>query len=323
MLSLTLDINNRPGSPALTIAVTSGGGYVGSTYRASRSGGQWHADGAPIAGATSQEWVMTPALEGAAIAYHLGSLVSNVIEMWMPTDLPAGYRTNGGWWDPKRAITTASGKVSAVADQFGTRPMAQANASSQPDFAASLADGGPAIVWPDGANNRYLAPPSAFSPAYWMLVLRYRSGAVTTFPNDGASPEGDYPALVSSGASPNRVMGEKATGNLFASSVWTGTASRNAQPFAASLLPLPKSLVELQGTPASAVWSLGRGASTVADDPLSARSWRGPLFEALALGVVPDQINRDRLQGCFAWRNGLHVQLPDGHAFSARPPRIG
>ncbi|OJF95293.1 hypothetical protein [Pararhizobium antarcticum] len=322
MLSLSLDITRRPHSFYVTIAITSGGGYSGSTYRASRPGGQWFADGIAVAGATATEWIMTGPAEGAAISYRIGAQVSNVIEMWMPGDLPASLRTQGGWWDPKRAVTTTGGKVTAIADQFGVRPMLQANAVNQPDYAASLADGGPAMVWPDTANNRFVAPTAAFAPAYWMLVLRYRSGAITTFPNEGASPEGDYPSLLSSGASPNRVMGDRGTGNLFPASVWTATASRNAAPYAASLLPLSKSLVELQGTPASAIWSLGRSGPQIEGDPAFARAWRGPIFEALALGGLPDSTQRDCAQGCFAWRNGTQESLPLLHPYKDHAPRL-
>ncbi|MBO3762224.1 hypothetical protein [Ciceribacter sp. L1K22] len=316
MLSLSLDITSHLSSPSLTIAIASGGGYAGSLYRASRPGGQWHADGVPVAGASGPEWTMTMALEGAAITYRLGPQTSNTIKMWMPTDLPASYRLNGGWWDPKRGITTSSGRVSAIADQFGVRPMVQATVANQPDYTPAASDGGPAIVWPETANTRFLAPAAPFAPAYWIFVMRYRNGTVATFPSEAAVPDGDYPAIISSGASPNRVMGERGTANLFQTSVWTGTARKNAAPTpSATLLPLPKSLVELQGVPVSALWSLGRGAGAVQDDPAAVRGWRGTFYDCLALGQVPTDSMRDFIVGCLAWRNGLQSSLPNGHTF--------
>ncbi|MBR0557928.1 hypothetical protein J5J10_19740 [Ciceribacter sp. L1K23] len=322
MLSLSLDITSRLSSPSLTIAIASGGGYAGSLYRASRPGGQWHADGVPIAGASGPEWTMTMALEGAAITYRLGPQTSNTIKMWMPTDLPASYRINGGWWDPKRSITTSSGRVSAIADQFGVRPMVQATVANQPDYTPAASDGGPAIVWPETANTRFLAPSAPFAPAYWIFVMRYRNGTVATFPSDAAVPDGDYPAIISSGASPNRVMGERSTANLFQTSVWTGTARKNAAPTpSATLLPLPKSLVELQGVPVSALWSLGRGAGAVLDDPLAARSWRGTMYEVVALGATPTQHDLYLLQGYMAWRNAVQSQLSVSHFYKNQAPR--
>ena len=322
MLSLSLNIVSRPAPPPLKILVASGGGYAGSLYRASQAGGQWHADATPIAGATASEWVMTQALEGVAITYRVGSQSSNAIEMWMPTDLAASYRANGGWWDAKRGVTVANGKVSAIADQFGVRSMSQAVTANQPDYSATTSDGGPAMTWPDGTNTRFLAPAAAFAPAYWMLVIRYRNGTVSTFPSDNASPEGDYPAIISTGGSPNRVIGEKAAANLFQSSVWSYAARKNAAASpSAILLPLPKSLVEFQGTPVSTLWSLGRGAGAIQDDPALARGWRGAMYEVLALGVVPNSDVQAQIQGCFAWRNGLREMLPDGHRYKASGPK--
>lgn len=323
MLSISLSLNAGLMPPPPRIAIATGGGYAGSTYRTTRTGGQWHADGSPIAGATATEWTMTQALEGAAITYRIGQQVSNAIEMWMPTDLPASYKSNGGWWDPKRGITVANGKVSAIPDQFGIRAMSQTNAANQPDFTAAAPDGGPAIVWPDTANTRFLAPAAAFSPAYWMFVIRYRNGTIASFPSDSATPDGDYPAIISTGAYPNRVIGERGSANLFQSTVWTGSARKNAaSTYTTTLLPLPKSLIELQGSPVSASWSLGRGAGTVQDDPALARGWRGAMFEVLALGSAPTSEIRDILQGCMAWRNGLQGTLPEGHAYRLSPPRI-
>jgi hypothetical protein len=321
MLSLSLNIVSRPAPPPLKILVASGGGYAGSLYRASQAGGQWHADGTPIAGATASEWVMTQALEGVAITYRVGSLSSNVIEMWMPTDLAASYRANGGWWDAKRGVTVANGKVSAIADQFGVRSMSQAVTANQPDYSATTSDGGPAMTWPDGANTRFLAPAAAFAPAYWMLVIRYRNGTVSTFPSDNASPEGDYPAIISTGGSPNRVIGERGAANLFQSSVWSNAARKNAAASpSAILLPLPKSLVEFQGTPVNAAWSLGRGAGAAQDDPALARGWRGAIFEVIALGAVPDADSKDALQGFLAWHNRIQDSLPTAHRYKNRGP---
>lgn len=320
MLSLSLSLTGATRASSLEIAVISGGGYAGSVYRANRTGGQWHADGAPVEGATAQEWTMPLDLEGAAITYRIGSQTSNVIEMWIPTDLPEIYRTNGGWWDARRSITLVNGRVAAIEDQFGVRPMLQATAANQPDYTANAGDGGAALVWPDTANTRYLAPAAAFAPAYWIFVIRYRNGLVATFPSEGMVPDGDYPAIVSAGGSPNRIMGERGTANLFQTSVWTGTARKNAATASATILPLPKSLLEIQGSPTQAIWSLGRGAGSVQDDPATVRGWRGNIYEILALGSLPNEQVRNKIQGFFAWCNNLQAALPADHPFALYAP---
>ncbi len=323
MLSLSLSITSAaPVSSGLSISILAGSGYAGSTYGANLPGGQWHADGVPIAGATAQTWQMDLAQEGASITYRLGTRTSNGIEMWMPDDIPAADRVNGGWWDPKRAVTVSAGKVTSLPDLFGTRPMSQPVAARQPGYVASAFDGGAAVVWPDEVNGCFLAPPAAFAPAYWAFVIRYRDGTAATFPNEeGASLDGNYPTIVSDGILPDRVMGERGTANLFSGSAWTAVARKNGAAASPVILPLPKSLLELGGTPASAHWSLGRGAGTVQDDPTLARGWRGPMFEILALNTVPDDETRRCIQGSMAWRNGLQGKLPEDHPYRLSPPR--
>jgi hypothetical protein len=72
----------------------------------------------------------------------------------------------------------------------------------------------------------------------------------------------------------------------------------------------------------SALWSFGRGAGTVQDDPLTARAWRGVLFDVVALGFSPSEQERYQLEGCFAWRNNLNHALPPAHPYEHFPPKI-
>lgn len=326
-LSLVRPLFSGKGGGAVppVISITSGGGYAGSVYKADKPQGQWYAGEDAIAGATNDTWTMTTALEGAAITYRIGPLVSNAIEMWMPTDLAASYRSNGGWWDPKRSVNVSGGKVTGLVDQFGARNMSQPTGANQPDYAASI-NGWPAISWPDAENDRHLIPASDFAPAYWAFVMQYGStGTATLFPN--TTGDGDYPSIISNGYGPNRVMGGKNTPDLFSSSVWSAFARKNApldNAAISTILPLPKSLVEIGGSPSSASWMIGKSAGASASGLVYTRGWRGPMFEVIALGASPvtDTDTLRRLQGCLAWRNGLQASLPALHPHRNAGPRV-
>src|SRR5215217_283567 len=89
-LSLSPTSPSRILSNPPVIAISTGSGYAGSVYAATSSSagaGQWLADGAAIAGATSITWTMTLAHEGKAIRYVDASGTSQVIEMWVPQDV--------------------------------------------------------------------------------------------------------------------------------------------------------------------------------------------------------------------------------------------
>ena len=310
--------------PPPVISIQTGGGYAGSVYSTSRIGGQWYADGAPIAGATAQTWTMTQALEGAAITYRIGPLTSNVIEMWVLTDLDASMKASGGWWDIKRGgFSVVGSKLSVVPDGFGVRNMSQSVDANRPTYTVNDA-GYPAMTWPSSGNNNYLAPASSFAPNYWAIVLRYRDGATSLFPVQDGQGMGGYPNIISNGVSPNRVMGEVNTNRLYATTVWTNMARKNAGTAISDvILPLPKTLLEFGATGVSAAWALGRGASGTIDGDLQ-RGWQGPMFEVLALGAAPAYGSdaRNRLQGCMAWRNGLQGSLPSDHPYKSAAPRV-
>ena len=290
-----------PVDAAPQIAITSGGGYAGSVYT-STVAGQWTADGSPISGATGTAYTMTLIDEGKAIRCG----VSNTIEMWTFNDIPSAYRTNGGWWDPKHSQTLSGGKVASWPDQWGVRDMTQATGSKQPT--SETVSGYPAAIWPDASLDTYLGPAAAFAPAFWLLVLRYKDGIDPAF--------GNYDALVTDGSSTNRVMGDSGTNQIYLYSGWAAVARKNGNAPEAPILPLAKSLVSFSGGAVATSWSLGRSRSS------GDRAWKGPMFEALALGVAPDTTLRQQIEGCAAWRNGLQASLPQDHPYKSAAPRI-
>lgn len=288
-----------PATPVISIAT--GGGYKDSVYASSHAG-QWTADGVNIAGAVGTTYQMTRANEGKAI--RCGA--SNTIEMWVINDIPTSYRTNGGWWDPKIAQNTSAGTVTAWPDLWAVRDMSQTTLAQRPS--AVTLGGYPAAAWPnDTSVNTYLGPATNFAPAFWLLVMQYKTGLETAF--DG------YDAILSDSGNVYRVMGNSGSDQLYAGT-WAGTASKNGSASAATVLPLAKSLLSMSGTPQSAQWSLGRSRTS------GDRAWKGAMFEVLALGVTPTEALKQQIEGCVAHRNGIATSLPAQHPYRVAGPRL-
>lgn len=150
MLDLSLSLALRTplrAAAAPVISIASGTGYAGSLYRASIAGGQWHANGAAIAGATGQDWTMTIGNEGAAITYRLGGQDSNVIEMWVPQDAPGLVAL----MDIRRGLTLSGSNVAAWASQVGGVSATETTTAIQPGYSATAFGGSPGLVL-DGAK---------------------------------------------------------------------------------------------------------------------------------------------------------------------------
>jgi len=123
--------------PIPVISITSGSGYSGSVYT-STIAGQWYADDVEVAGETGLTYTMTAANEGKAI--RRGE--SNVIKMWVPSDLDAF-----AWYDASDITTlyqddamtipvTADGDpVGAIMDKSGNGAhLLQASAALKPTY---------------------------------------------------------------------------------------------------------------------------------------------------------------------------------------------
>jgi hypothetical protein len=308
MLGVGLGLNaaTRRGI-APVLSVTSGGGYAGSVYKSSVAG-QWTADGAAISGQTGTTYTMTVANEGKAI--RCGA--SNAIEMWTLNDIPRESRTNGGWWDPKISETTIGTKVTSWPDQWGVRDMTQALSSSQPT--ASTIGGYAAAVWPDTDNNVFLTPPDSFTPAWVMIVAQYKDGADSAFD----SYESLVAGLATGSGNTVYIRGDAGKNYLRADGYAAQTTTRkNGGADGSVILPLSKSLLGFTMAGFSDYYGLGRSNNSTVN-----RGWKGPIFEAVFLGFVPDTTLRQKIEGCMAWRNGTQSNLPTGHPFYAAAPRI-
>ncbi len=291
------------GGDSVTISLQSGVGYAGSVYESSAAG-QWTADGSGIPGETGTTYTMDVENEGKRIS-QAGAL--NGHELWVPTDLDAAYKTNGGWYNYRNSalITETGGSISQVNDGFATRHMKQATGARQPTYSSGSA------VWPLSDSDVGLEPNAAFSPAYFAAVMTFDDGSVSIFPTVNS-----FWSIRSAGYTERRIGGKEGFATLLPTSGWASVARKNALPANATVLPLPKSLVEVDGgTPDSQVWGLGSPNNT-------RRAWRGPRFEELLLGVAPTGSVLAQVQGYLMWANGLSADIPAGHTYKAAPPTV-
>lgn len=278
------------------ISITSGSGYAGSVY-SSTVAGQWTADGVAIAGATGTAWTMTAVQEGKAI--RCGG--SNVIRMWTPAALGSSYKTNGVWLSFDKGATLAAGKIAAAADLFGVRPYSQATATAQ--FTASTISGHLAGVVTAGVAQS-MAPAASFAPLWWAVVAGYGAGTETAFAT--------YNQLVGTGTSVDGLRGNSGAATMGGGSGFyvNGTAT-------ATLLPAAKAIVAATPTAGGTAykWPLGLGR-------INTWGWSGPIYEALALGAVPDTATRQQIEGYLAHAQGLSASLPAAHPYKSAAPQV-
>ena len=54
----------------------------------------------------------------------------------------------------------------------------------------------------------------------------------------------------------------------------------------------------------------------------TAAAWQGAMYDIVYTAAVPDVTAREKLQGFLAHANAAATNLPPGHPYAARPPRI-
>ncbi len=322
MLSLSLSLTSAtmrlPAGGALpSISIASGSGYAGSVYHADRNGGQWHADGAPISGATAQDWTMTLALEGAAIDYRIGALVSNAIEMWVPADA-AGLVA---LMDIRQGITQAGGLVSAWVSQVGGISATQATGSLQPGYGSTAFDGAPGTAW-DGAklltNFGITDAPAARSYIGGLMFAAGTTGTLTFLDGNSASGFGmringdNTLSSVSSG------VGARATSTI---TVSRGNPIILSGRIGASYVFRDGGASIGSGTPSGGF--AGSGNSRIGSDRLGSSRMSGVISSHLIYDAWPGTDETAKAEGWVAWTLGKADLLTAGHPYKSAGPRAG
>lgn len=300
-----------------TLTGTDGTGTNYTTY--SR---QWLRGSTAISGATGSNYTLTAddigfnisrrdtltgttAPPAVATTNAIGP-VTAAQEPWTPNDLPAEYRTNGGMWDAANVTPVDTNQVATVPDSWAVRDMVQPTVANRPFYGTR--NGFPAVVWPDTPGNRFVAVTTSFQPVYYIEVAQFQTGTETaTDANLTHIIGGDNDGV---GA---RVRLRGNTGSLNAADGNFQVAKNGTEAWSTMVLPLPMSIMEIQGSFNGTLWGAGRSS-------VAGRAWRGPKLWWMFLGQVPTLDLRQRLQGYLAWRYNLVASLPADHPYKNAPP---
>lgn len=312
---------------AITISVTAGSGYFGSTYTHDAVvAGNWYSDENPISGATGSTYVMESVYEGTKITFRTTSPAetSNSIKMFAPNQV-AGLLAQ---WDMSRAdlVTITSSAVSLVTSRAGSVSPAtwsQATAGNRPTYSATGRNSKPAILT-DGTDDFMVVDQTAVSPYLTATSVEI--------------------SLAFFGA---------ATGNWRVLSAWSnsttfrGTAKNNLENVAQgggsgatdNLTTInwnnADHIVIAQDTSAGKVLTVDGGTPLVKSFALNTPTqvsnymfrgnsaggnWLGSLQETMRYSVVPSTADLSRIEGYLAWKWGVTALLPGGHTYKSAPP---
>lgn len=300
-----------------TIAITSGSGYVGSTYSSTFGGSpnaaQWTADGVNIGGQTGSTYVMTAANEGKAIQQD----GSNAIEMWVPSDMGSILIAH---MDAYRGITLNGSDVSQWDDQKNGYAAVQATGGQQPlyDATNSVMGSRPAVVFTAANSDRLTLASSGSNQTqpYVQAAVGYSSltGAQRIILEGQAN--GNRGALLWSSANK---LGVYASTAIIES---TAAVAANTPFVAVGVLNGASSFTRLNGTQ-GANGNAGAQVSrlgTIGSTSLSANFWNGGISEALRCGDA--NAYYEFIEGYLAHRWGLTAGLAALHTYKTSPPRI-
>jgi hypothetical protein len=320
---------------APSIAVTSGKGFVGSTYTATPgtwSGGtvtgQWLADGVAIPGQTASTYVMTLTNEGKVIKYREtnGAVTadSNTLELWMPTDLGAALKR---WYDALSITGLNDGD--AMASWADLSPvgsaLTQATGSLKPFYKAAGRNGKPSVLF-DGvddimnsSSNMYTGTADSF-----MFGLGYL---------DTASQ--NTRSLMSTGVAANGQLRE--IGTDFFLNAQVGIYGGDYAPASNGWSLVDKMMgwnhtgaththdVRINGnaattnTPAQTTNTNTQGLS-VGSRIFGGAPWSGHAQMLMALTRLATVGEQQKIEGFAAHRYNVAGLLPSGHTYKAAPP---
>lgn len=295
----------KPSASVPVITITSGSGYSGSVYT-STVAGQWYADDVAISGEIGTTYVPSYTEEGKAI--RCGD--SNVIEMWVPTDITTENLTV--WTADGQQVS--SGKVTKWFSKTNSYELTQGSSAYQPTVGSI--NNQVCSVWPSSKNGCLLESSSDLSSYYAMSVMQYLDGVNNTFYAK------DYVGLFSAN---NDMLGRimiNASGELFiGNNSWapnSGNLLKVNTTDASKVLPLPLSIVEFEAS------SRRSGRPRLGNETFntSERGWSGPVCLFAVCPEIPIQAEKNKLQGYAAHKYGISGSLPNGHPYKIQAPRI-
>ena len=306
-----------PDASVPTISITSGPGYVGSTYSAvfggSPNAAQWTSDGVDIPGETGTTFVMTAEYEGTQIQQD----ESNIVEMWVPSDLGVLLVEQ---MDAYRGITLNGGDVASWQDQINGYLAEQSTAGQQPlyDATSSVMGSRPAVVFTAANSDRMTFAASGSSQTQPLVRAAVAYTAST----------GTQRAICEGQANGNRGGLYQTAGNkaaVYAGSTLIASAasvSVNTPYITYGHIDGASSFHRLNGTQ-SASGNAGGHASrlgTIGSNSNSGDFWNGGVSEILSMNDVTGY--EEIIEGYLAHRWGLTGSLPSGHTYKTDPPTI-
>lgn len=247
---------------------------------------------------------------------------------WTPAQLGAAVV---GWWDAQDAgtFTLNGSRVASWANKGSAGGVAdQVNGAQQPVYSADVGDGRPGVIG-DGSQalkissqTGYPLGSAASTIAAVALTTQAGSGAYgRVFGYGGYDIANNralifYEDLIQGNISGFQIASAIGAIDTFRLAVWGLAGGSNPQA----------SSLSIDGTAVTPV-SLSPN-TTDGDGYLFGRSYFGDWNLS---GIIREVmlIDRDltidesqRIEGYFAWRWGLHANLPSGHTYKTEPPHV-
>lgn len=319
MLSLSFSLSSpavlRPRARAV-ISLSSGHGYAGSVYHSDRAGGQWHADGVPVAGATAQDWTMPLSLEGAAVDYRIAGLASNAIEMWMPTDLPSVAAV----MDVRQGISLSAGLISGWTSQSGGVAATQGSGSLQPAYGATAFAGAPGSVWDGSDLLTGLAIPDGPAARSYVGGLALGAGTTGALYVFDANTSGGYGLRVNADNSLSVFASSTGARATSAPVITRGNAMIVSSRIGPSSYDFREAGLSIgSGIPGGGF--AGTGNCRIGSDRLGTMRMVGTIASHVVADAYLSDADLARAEGWLAWTLGKADLLSTGHAFKVAPPR--
>lgn len=311
---------------AITISVTAGTGYAGSTYTQTGGvgAGQWYAGNAAIAGATGNTYVMTAANEGKAITYRTASEISNIIQYFVPPQMRGCIADFDAWRNDLMSIS--AGAIASWASKNGAWTATQA-ASTKPTWSATGRNSRPAVTG-DGVGQFLDLNPSGnplpTSGPCHLFAVGYSAGASANYRMlvKWGSVSTARRAIAKSNSNVVAQIGGTATTNMQSAESWPGVDRIVAANFradgGATLVidgQFETTTDNVYGTPDDAARYIFRDASSY---------WNGSAQEIIFFNRELSNAERQKVEGYIASKWGLRGLLPSGHPYkSVNPPPEG